>query len=42
MSRINEAAAEETTSLLASAPGGQDLLKWFAGLPTLATQRSSL
>jgi hypothetical protein len=29
----NEAAAEETASLLASAPGGRDLLNWFAGPP---------
>jgi hypothetical protein len=33
MSRINEAAAQETASLLESVPGGQDLLKWFAGPP---------
>jgi hypothetical protein len=29
----NEASAGETASLLASAPGGQELLKWFSGLP---------
>jgi hypothetical protein len=33
MSRINEAEAKETASILGSVPGGQELLAWFAGLP---------